>query len=174
MVILYAWLLADFLTGIVHWAQDKLLLRETGVRFLDRVKLDNDLHHAKPAQLTRYTLWQNMNTSAIAAWPAALGLFLIGAPTVLWLAAILGSFANIVHRYAHTPRARIPRWIRFMQWTGLFISGSHHNQHHFDSNGLVRKEDSTGKYCPMSNWLNPILDHSRFFLGLERILLRKR
>lgn len=167
LTILGAWLLADFLTGVVHWAEDKFLDREFKINFLNQIKADNDLHHAKPAALTQYTYWENINTSAPITLPLSLLLFLLGTPTVLWLALFFGTFANLVHRFAHTPQGRLPKWIRFMQWTGLFISIRHHAKHHFGPKGLVIKENSTRHFCPMTSWLNPWLDCLRFFRFLE-------
>jgi hypothetical protein len=167
MVLLYAWLLADFISGLVHWAEDRVLLNETRFKFLNQIKADNDLHHKRPAALTQFSLWENINTSAYFAWPLALVLLLAGAPNVITLAVFFASFGNAVHRYAHMPKAKVPRLIRLFQRTGFFISFDHHTRHHFDENGRIEKEDTTIRYCPMSNWVNPILDKVRFFYFLE-------
>ena len=174
LTILGAWLLADFATGIVHWAEDKFLDREFKISFLNQLRADNDLHHSKPAALIRYTYWENINTSAPFTLPSAAILFAVGAPAWLCLAVFFGTFANLVHRFSHTPQGRLPKWIRFMQRTGLFISIPHHAKHHFDAKGLVTKENSTRHYCPMTNWLNPWLDRLRFFHLLEWCLKGRR
>lgn len=103
------------------------------------------------------------------AWPGAIILFLIGCPTVIWLAVFFASFGNAVHRFSHTPKSKLNPFIKLVQKTGLFISFEHHNVHHFDEHGPIRKENTTGRYCPMTNWLNPLLDKSGFFRLLERI-----
>lgn len=161
--LLFAWLLADFVTGIAHWVQDRLLFKPTKFKFLNDIKTDNDLHHSRPTAMLKHTAWQNINTSVPLALPAAALFFVLGAPTVFWLAAVLGAFANLIHRFAHTPRSKLNPVIRFLQDTGLFISGEHHNVHHFDENGVIKKEDTTVRYCPMTNWLNPVLDRIGFF-----------
>lgn len=170
--ILAAWLLADFITGIIHWAQDRLLLKPTRFAFLNRIKADNDLHHSKPAAMTQLSLWGNIDTTAPWAWPLALLCFIIGFPMIVWLTLLFASFGNIVHRFAHMPRGKVPRPIRWMQATGLFITFKHHHAHHFDDNGVVAKENSTIRFCPMTNWLNPVLDWLGFFPLLERIFKR--
>lgn len=173
LTVLGAWLLADLLTGIVHWAQDKLLVSESRFSILNDIKADNDLHHAKPAAMIRYSWWENINTSVPYAWPVALVLFLVGAPMLIWLVVFFGSFANLIHRFSHLPKGKLNWFLRFMQRTGLFISVDHHKEHHFDKNGVVRKENTTGKYCPMTNWLNPWLDLIGFFSALERLCCLK-
>lgn len=167
--VLGAWLLADFLAGTIHWAEDRLL-GKTRFGFLEMVRLDNELHHKVPVAMLRFSLWQNINTSAIIAWPLGGALILVGAPMILWLAVFMASVGNVVHRYAHTPRAKIPGPIRALQRSGIWISPTHHNAHHFDANGLIAKEDTVGKYCPMTSWLNPVLDKLQFWRMAECVV----
>lgn len=171
--ILGAWLLADFLSGVVHWAEDRLLTEETRFDLLNSIKADNDLHHQKPAALTRYSYWENISTTAPLSLPLAMALYYLGAHHVFWLAAFFGTFANLIHRLSHTPPNKLPIFIQFLQFTGLFISFEHHHKHHYSMNGIVKKEDASIRYCPMTNWLNPILDYIGFFPGLERLLGKK-
>lgn len=168
VTVLSAWLLADFLTGIAHWAQDKVLVKATGIKFLDEIKRDNDRHHSSPGTLLRHTYWENVNTSVPLTIPICLGLIWLGAPQVLWLAVFFASFANIVHRLAHEPKLKLHPAVRWMQDTGLFISYDHHWVHHADADGLIEKQNTTVRYCPMTNWLNPILDRIGFWRLLER------
>jgi ubiquitin-conjugating enzyme E2 variant len=172
--ILGAWLLADFGSGIVHWAQDRLLNETSRFKFLNSIKDDNDLHHHRPGAMIQLTMWENINTTAPFTIPLSIILFAVGCPLVIWLAVFFASFANIIHRWAHIPLRSTNLVIKSMQATGLFISFEHHLRHHFNSHGLVRKEDTTGKYCPMTNWLNPILDGVGFFYLLERLVGKKK
>lgn len=165
--VLLAWLLADFIAGVVHWAQDKLLDVETAFDFLNTFKEDNDLHHAKPAAMLKLSAWENMRGSALFAWPLSFALYFTNAPTVLWLGVFFSAFGNAIHRFAHVPN---PRWlIRGLQEIGFFCSFEHHMPHHVDANGLVTKENSTRRYCVMSAWLNPLLDGVGFWRGLNWI-----
>lgn len=174
MTILFAWLLADFLTGLVHFAQDRLLLWESRFKFINQVKADNDLHHRRPGAMLQYSVWENINTSVPIAWPASAILFALGCPTVVWLAFFFAGFGNAVHRLSHAPKSKRNRLVKFLQWTGIFISFDHHHKHHFDAKGLVEKENTTVRYCPMTNWLNPILDGVRFFDFLAYLLVWRR
>ncbi len=168
--ILAGWLLADFITGIVHWAQDKLMPRPTRFRILNRIRFDNELHHKQPAAMIRHTLWGNVNTSVPITIPISAVLLFSGAPDVLTLAVFFSSAANIVHRWAHMPKAMLIPPIRWIQATGLMIDSEQHMRHHANASGLIMKEDTTQIYCPMTCWLNPALDRIRFFPTLERII----
>lgn len=175
--ILAAWLLADFLTGVVHWIQDLFMDKPFKNSILNSIKEDNDLHHKLPTTVTTFTYWENLRNSVFFAWPLSFGLFVIGAPMILWLAVFFGSFANVIHRWAHTGERHLPFIIRWIQWTGLFASYSHHFKHHYQINphGIgferIRKEHAHVRFCVMTSWLNPILDRTQFFTWAE-ILVR--
>jgi hypothetical protein len=171
VTLLLAWFLADFLTGIVHWIEDRLLVFDTKIGFLEGIKRDNELHHAQPTALIHLSYWQNISTSAPLAWAAAGLLFWIGAPPVVTLAVFFSSFANLIHRLAHTPPDKLPRIILWLQRSGLLLSKKHHDAHHYGPDGqLLSREQTSGIYCAMTNWLNPILDYLGLFNGLERLI----
>ncbi|MDP1560887.1 MAG: fatty acid desaturase CarF family protein [Pirellulaceae bacterium] len=168
--VLSAWLLADLITGIVHWIQDKYVDHNDSIDFLDSIAEYNELHHQKPTAMIQNSGWTNMQSSFYVSTPVALGAWLIGAPLWLWLACFFCGFGNLVHRWAHLPKRRLNWGIRFMQWTGLFISHEHHDRHHRSMEGLVPKHLSGYRFCPMTNWVNPVLDSIRFWPSLEHVL----
>lgn len=169
---LASWLLADFITGIFHWFEDRYLDETTSLEFFQGVAQDNKQHHTFPTALCMVTWWENMRSAALFAWPTAVVLLWLGAPLWLWLGVACSSFGNLIHRFSHEPKRKLPRFIRFMQWTGLFISHEHHALHHYtDGVRVDPKWTATKAYCPMTNWVNPLLDNIRFWRGLERALL---
>ncbi len=172
MTFLAAWLIADFISGLVHWAEDRLLLKPQRIRFLESVRRANDDHHAKPAAMCRYSLAENMSASAMVAWPLAVILLSLGAPKVLVLGVFLSSFANLIHRAAHMPKASRPKAVRVLQAVGFFMSFEHHFGHHYGVHGILSKDRASRRYCAMTNWLNPILDGIGFWAFLERLLRR--
>ncbi len=119
--------------------------------------------------MVRNSAWGNIRSTVVVVWPLALALFLAGVPTVIWLAVFFTAFGNLIHRWGHIPRRRLNPVIKMMQSTGLFISHTHHHWHHYDSQSRVDKVDSRIRYCPMTSWLNPILDRVKFFGFLEYI-----
>lgn len=168
--ILVAWLLADFITGVVHWFEDRYLDESTSLEFLRGFATDNVQHHSKPTAMLLNTHWENMRSAAVFAWPVAGIAAWLGAPLWLWLALGLSSFGNLVHRFSHTPRRDLPRWIRGLQEFGLFISHEHHDSHHRAMGRLIPKRDAERAYCPMTDWVNPVLDRLRLWDWLETVL----
>lgn len=166
--IITAWFLADILAGIVHWWEDKYLDGKSRFSFINRISADNDLHHEDPHFLSQLSLWQNINTTVYVTGPLCIILILIGAPMICWLTVLFGSFANVIHSYGHVVEWAVPLPIRWLQKSGVFISQVHHRQHHYDNYWyLIDKQDTTIRWCPMTNWMNPILDYIKFFKFLE-------
>jgi ubiquitin-conjugating enzyme E2 variant len=165
--VLAAWLLADFLTGIVHWFEDRYM-DSFSLNLLDSLAKENDLHHKQPTAMTLSTGWTNMKSAAFVGWPVAVLLGLIGMPTVVWLVPFFASFGNLVHRWSHIPKRKLPRWIRAMQEIGLFISQAHHDAHHRSMKRLIPKHLAGFKFCAMTDWVNPVLDAIRFWHWCER------
>jgi hypothetical protein len=169
VVILFAWLLADFIAGVLHWAEDKLLLNPSRSRLIEMIRQDNILHHDRPGAICSFSYWDNIRVSAMVTLPMATILLLMGAPTLAWLTAFFLTFGNLTHRLAHEPKGRLHPIIRLLQKIGLLLSFKQHWQHHFGETGIVSKEEASHRYCPMSNWLNPILDKIKFFQFLDRM-----
>lgn len=170
--IIAAWLMADFIAGIFHWFEDKVLLETTNIAWLETIRTDNGDHHRKPGAMLQFSIWENMKSSALVTWPLMVACLLVG---WYWLAMVLcfGAWANVVHRFAHMPRRRVPAWIRMLQRTGFFISDSAHHGHHFHRKRVIPKEQTTGKYCVMSSWLNPVLDGIGFWRLLNRLFVNE-
>lgn len=170
ITVLAAWLLADLLSGIVHWMQDKLLDIETAFSGLYSVEADNFLHHVEPTAMLKCSIWENIKVSALTAWPLAAVLWFFDFHEILWLGIFFSAFGNAVHRFAHMPPSKVPRPIRWLQRAGLFCGPTIHLQHHYNKKGVILKEDSTQKYCVMTAYLNPILDGARVWYWMERVL----
>jgi len=162
-----AWILADLFTGLVHWWQDHYLNNDSKFSYLNRLSRDNDLHHREPTSLNRHSYWGSIDTSAFIAWPLCLALIAINAPNLLVMTIFFSSFANIIHRLAHDPVNQLHPIIRFLQKTGFFLSGHHHNVHHYLDGQVISKEDTQVRYCVMTNWLNSMIDRLQIFILLE-------
>lgn len=167
-----AWLFADFLTGMIHYWQDKWMPSESSNPVLDQIIQDNELHHKRPGLMTTYSIRENIANSASVAWPLSALLYTAGSPMILWLGIFFASFGNLIHRWSHIPRSRLNWFILFMQWIGLFTSFKQHKEHHYKGGKILTREESTERYCPMTNYLNPILDSLRFFSFLNSLRSR--
>jgi hypothetical protein len=170
MTILLAWLLADLISGLVHWYEDRAMTGQSRFAFLNSVRADNERHHKMPGFMLKFSWWGNINTTAPFAWLLAAVLFYWGVPLIVWLTPAFLSFGNLVHRWAHESPARLYWPIKLMQWTGLFITFNHHAGHHYVAGKPVSREDSRIRFCVMSNWLNPILDYVGLFRWLDKFV----
>lgn len=170
--IVAAWFFADFVTGIFHWWEDRYLDESQSLEFFRGVATDNEQHHEKPTAMLLSTYWENMRSAAIFAAPVSAVLFWCGVPVWLWLGIGLTSFGNLIHRFSHTPKRQLPGWIRLLQRLGIFISHEHHDTHHRHENGrlVIPKWHASIAYCPMTNWVNPVLDFVHFWDGCEYVL----
>ncbi|MCD0460045.1 fatty acid desaturase family protein [Roseiconus lacunae] len=165
-----AWLLADFLTGVFHWFEDRYLSEHQSLDFARGIATDNVLHHTKPTAMLQSTRWENMRSAALVAWPLAIGLASIGVPFVIWAGVAFASLGNLIHRFAHEPKRNLPRWVRGLQEFGVFISPAHHNAHHRFGRSLIERRCASVAYCPMTDFVNPVLDRFRVWDRAEAIL----
>lgn len=154
-------LLADFLTGLFHWLEDRYGCENWPV--LGRLVIaPNRLHHEQPLVFTRSGFVARNWTCAVAAGLIALPLLLAFGPSV-WLAVafVCGALANEWHFWAHCPD-RAPTIAHVLRMVGLSQSRRHHARHHAAPN------DS--RYCVLTCWLNPWLDRIGLWFALERLL----
>lgn len=157
---LCGWLLADFIAGIAHWWEDRVAHESDG--FIgQQVVAPNRLHHRRPtAFLDQDFIARNWTTWLAVAAVSALWLALLG-PSIVWAFATLGgAVSSEVHRRAHLPK-RNPAVVCIAQEIGIIQSVSHHAGHH--------RPGSEVRYCPLTNWINPVLDELRFWSRLERL-----
>lgn len=164
--ILAAWMLADFLSGVVHWWEDRYL-KTTREGILGRIARDNELHHQRPRAMLANPVWDNMEQSAVLAW--AVALIALPFSPLLALAFFFLGFGNAAHRYTHEMPRKIPPPIRALQRVGLFSSARTHHRHHYDKGQVTQKNLAHTNFCVMSDWLNPVLDRLGFWRQMNRI-----
>ena len=156
------WLLADFVSGVVHWAEDSYGTPATPV--IGRwVVVPNLLHHRDAcAFVAKSWIASSWDLAAVgAAILAAAGL----AGVLTWhviLFVLLGANANQIHKWNHMRGARVPLAIRLLQRVHLLQSPRHHAQHH---RGMKNSH-----YCVITEALNPVLDGLGWWRMLERVL----
>ncbi len=168
-IALCSFLAADFASGFVHWLADSYGSPETPLLGAKLVTPFRE-HHTDPLAITRHDFFEANGDNCLTAlfvlvpaylflpateapWATAAALFVL----LLALAVLLTSIA---HGWAHM--AEPPRVVRALQRAGLILSREHHERHHRGAHAT--------HYCITTGWLNPILDRTRFFRGLERLL----
>ena len=154
-------LLADFLTGLIHWFED---------RFGDpdwpliggAIKANHEHHHKPRAFLSSDFVRRNKEVFIVTLM--VLGLFaafgLINAFTVS--AVGFGFFANEFHASAHRSAKENGALVAIIQSTGLMQSFTYHAHHH---RGL-----KDCHYCVMTIYVNPVIDRLGIFRIAEQIL----
>ena len=154
-----AWLMADFISGVVHWWEDRYGVEEWPI-VGPLIVTPNVRHHAEPHEFLRGNIVSRNWTTFIPAIAFAAAALWAGSP---WL-ALVGAFvsvANEVHAWAHQ---KCSRPIRAMQLLGVIQSQEQHSAHHrrpFDRN-----------YCVMTDWANPVLSAVHFWPAAERVVAR--
>lgn len=155
--ILACWLIADFLGGVAHWIEDRYFRLDWPL-IGKHITAPNELHHREPRAFLNQGYWSRNWTAMALAIP----LFLLTYAITLspWCIALLFlSQANEIHAWSHQ---RCSGFIRVLQEIGLLSSCRQHGQHH--------KAPFDCRYCVLTDWLNPLLDYSRFWHGMETIL----
>ena len=159
--IVVCWWAADFLTGFFHWLEDTYCLEQMPLigGFICEPNID---HHIDPQLMVRAGNFFSRNIlqwSLCGATFAA--LWLIGFGNIYsFLTLLFASFGNEVHRWNHM--SRTGPVIAFIKETGLIQSQRQHSLHH--------KPPHTSYYCVLSSQLNPVLERTSFWRGLERVV----
>lgn len=165
--LLIGWLLADFLSGLVHWIEDRLLW--VGMPLLSRSIVEpNRLHHRDPQAFLYQSVLARNSTTWAAVLAIALPWLLLTGFSWVWLGAIAGGLA-VTEVHVRTHRAIVrTSWYRALQDIGIVQSRAHHVGHH--------AEPMNSRYCILTDWLNPLLDRAglwaRLECGLEAIGLK--
>jgi ubiquitin-conjugating enzyme E2 variant len=162
---------ADGFTGLVHWACDTWGSARTPLLGPGLIHSFRE-HHVDPDAMLRHD-WIEVNREPGLVAALALALFL-SPPGAALLSAqpflhgflctfvAYGAAANQLHCWAHAPSP--PALVRRLQACGLVLSPSAHARHH--------RAPNTEAYCISSGWLNPVLDATGFWRGLERVVTR--
>ncbi len=156
--------LADFVAGLIHWAEDAYFTEDTPVigRLFIRA---NIVHHHHPRFFTRLTWWQSSwdlvlvgAVVLLVAWPLGLLSWQLG------LFVALSANANEIHKWSHRTRKENGRLISALQDWHILQTPRHHGLHHADPKNTY--------YCPIFNFVNPVLERIAFWSRLEAIIER--
>ena len=156
------WLLADFVSGVVHWAEDSYGTEATPV-IGGWIVRPNLLHHRNGAAFVEKSwLASNWDLAAVGVIVVAIAALLDALTWHVVLFAVLGANANQVHKWNHMRQSRVPLPIRMLQRARLLQSSGHHLNHH--------RGTKDSHYCVLTEVLNPVLDGLGFWRALERVL----
>lgn len=154
--------LADFVAGLVHWAEDAYFDENTPV-IGPRIIVPNIVHHHLPRYFTRLSWWQSSADLLLAglliiaaAWP----LGLMSWQLLLFVTVTVN--ANEIHKMAHRTRAENGWLISRLQDWRILQTPRHHGLHHTDPKNTF--------YCPVTNYVNPLLEAVDFWPRLEAFI----
>jgi ubiquitin-conjugating enzyme E2 variant len=160
-------LLADFVSGIVHWAEDAYARFKPARKLplINTIALENELHHRRPREFLARSWWAS-------SWDLAL----IGA-AVVWAACamdrmsaavlvfvVLAVNANQIHKWTHRNPRENPWWVTRLQRCYVLQTPRHHSRHH--------QGEKNTHYCVVTNFLNPLLEEVGFWRRLEALVAR--
>jgi ubiquitin-conjugating enzyme E2 variant len=155
--ILAAWLMADFLSGVFHWREDRYGVEDWPI-IGPLVVSPNIEHHSQPTAFLQGNLITRNWTTFVPCWLIAAVMWLLGSPW--WtLAFFFAGFGNEIHAWAHQ---KCSRPIRGLQMLGIIQSQEQHASHH--------KKPFDRNYCVMTDWVNPVLTAIGFWPAVEEVV----
>jgi len=160
---LCGYLVADFVSGLVHWFCDRFFEEDSAVIGPLLIEPFRE-HHRDPRGMTRHGFLELTGNSALGLTPLLGGA--CAQPLPLFAEAALIAFAlalfatNLFHKWAHAES--VPPLIVWLQRHRLVLAPDHHARHHTGENRAA--------YCVTSGWMNRWTDALGVFERLERSL----
>ena len=168
---LLGFVMADFVSGLVHWAGDTLGDEETPLLGKAFIRPFRE-HHVDQKEITRHDFVETNGNNCLVAIPVLFATYVMlpdrHVPVVGFLVATLVSMClsvfgtNQFHKWSHTDRPAPV--VAFLQRWHLILNPVHHSIHH---TAPFEKH-----YCITVGWLNPILTGTGFWRALERLVLK--
>jgi ubiquitin-conjugating enzyme E2 variant len=164
-----AYVAADLVSGLVHWAADTWGTPEWPVIGKALIRPFRE-HHVDALAITRHDFIEtNGNNCAISILPAVGGSLLKQGPelignffaaTFLFWMLFFVFLTNQFHKWSH--EANPPRAVQLLQKLHLVLPHDHHQIHH--------KAPFAKYYCITVGWLNEPLHRIKFFRAAEWLI----
>jgi plasmanylethanolamine desaturase len=160
-------LLADFVSGVVHWSEDAYARYkpQRKLALINAIALDNELHHRRPREFLARSWWQSSWDLVLLGTGIVAAAWATGVLSCAILVFVLLSInANQIHKWTHRNPRENPRWVTCLQRLYLLQTPRHHGRHHHG--------EKNSHYCVVTNFLNPVLEEVSFWRRLERVVER--
>lgn len=155
--ILFAILVADLLTGIFHWWEDRYGNPDWPI-IGKYIIHPNIKHHQDPMFFCNGNYWTRNWTTLIPSLIVSFIFYTIG--YYFWcLVFIIASQSNEIHCWEH---AKTNRFIKFLQKNYILQNKKTHSLHH--------KRPYDTNYCVITMIVNPILNKIYFWEYLEDVV----
>lgn len=160
------YVVADFMSGIVHWLFDTWGSVDTPVLGRGFIRPFRE-HHRDATSITRHDFVETNGNNCFASMPVLATACFIPIETSLGILATafllftsLGVLAtNQFHKWAHMENPG--RVVRRLQRWHLILPSDHHEVHH--------TAPYATNYCITTGWLNPLLRATDFYRRMERV-----
>lgn len=158
--IILGYLIADFLIGGFHWLKDTYFNPLTPI-IGKRLIWGSRLHHIKPRHVLTFSNYELIKDSALwtALWMVPIMFFITGWHPSMISMYIFISLNEVIHKYAHMNPNEVHSFILWLQDLRIIQSADEHHLHHTDTNEAY--------YCPISPYMNTILESVQFWRRLE-------
>jgi len=161
------YVLADFISGVVHWAGDTWGSTELPIVGRAFIRPFRE-HHVDEKAITRHDFVETNGNNCLVSLPVALAALLIPHSNA-WLllgSALLGAMilwvmaTNQFHKWSHQEAP--PRLVIWAQQAHLILPPDHHHVHH--------TAPFNAYYCITVGWMNKPLAMVGFFPRMERLI----
>jgi palmitoyl-[glycerolipid] 3-(E)-desaturase len=164
-----SWILADFGSGVLHWAVDNYGNGRTPI--MGSIIAAFQGHHAAPWTITKRGFANNVYKLCLPFGLLPLSILtilttitdhqLINPNAILLVTSfcVLEILSQEFHKWSHNTKHDNPNWVRTLQNLGLTVGPIPHMKHH--------QEPFDGNYCIISGFCNSPLDNIGFFRRLE-------
>jgi len=162
-------LLADFLSGMIHWACDTYGTLNTPFVGKTLIRSFRE-HHVDPTAITRHPFAETVGNSFFVTlpWVATASLIDINSywfsPLIIFWSVVMFwmAFTNQIHKWAHTYNP--PTFVKYLQKSRIILQGKTHNYHHFSPYDR--------DYCITTGWLNPLFLRLDLWKKMEAIITK--
>jgi plasmanylethanolamine desaturase len=152
--------LADFISGLVHWAEDAYARADTPIigRWIANANIE---HHAKPrAFVARSWLSSSWDLLLVGTGIIAFTWWTETLSWAVWVFVLFAVNANQIHKWAHQNPRENPLLVTWLQRARLLQTQRHHARHHSGKKNT--------HYCSITNFVNPVLERLNFWERVER------
>jgi ubiquitin-conjugating enzyme E2 variant len=168
-LLLIGFVMADFLTGMFHWAADTWGTVDWPIVGVGLIRPFRE-HHVDQLEITRHDFIETNGASCFIVFffasgaallpqgPTHLFSFVVGG--LVFSFTLLGFLTNQFHKWAHYEQ--VPPAVALLQRWHLILPRDHHQIHH--------TAPYTKYYCITTGWLNEPLYRIGYYRFLERII----